>query len=205
MRRGPAVFLALGIGRRDGGHDAPEPSPASMRRSSLSSASSASASDVSSCDPPGRRAGVRSRDRRRAETRSDGQAISGIPQSWPPAGASPKRTREACRPSRRRRRRTSRFPASPCATRNAATGRFPLVIVSHGYDNEAVALSWLTENLASKGYVVAAIRHEDPPITDRSKFPEAAASPPARHRVRRRSLATLARRRRPHRSRRASR
>jgi alpha-beta hydrolase superfamily lysophospholipase len=33
-----------------------------------------------------------------------------------------------------------------------------------------VALSWLTENLASKGYVVAAIRHEDPMIGDRSTF-----------------------------------
>jgi predicted dienelactone hydrolase len=47
-----------------------------------------------------------------------------------------------------------------------------MVIVSHGYDNDAVLLSWLTENLASKGYVVAAIRHADPPITDGSKFPE---------------------------------
>lgn len=51
-------------------------------------------------------------------------------------------------------------------------GRFPLVVVSHGYDNATVALSWLTENLASKGYVVAAIRHADPPITDRSRFVE---------------------------------
>ena len=51
-------------------------------------------------------------------------------------------------------------------------GRFPLVIVSHGYSNADVAMSWLGENLASKGYVVAAIRHDDPPITDRSKFPE---------------------------------
>ena len=47
---------------------------------------------------------------------------------------------------------------------------FPLVIVSHGYSNDPVAMTWLTENLASKGYVVAAIRHEDPPITDRSKI-----------------------------------
>jgi predicted dienelactone hydrolase len=31
-------------------------------------------------------------------------------------------------------------------------------------------MTWLTENLASKGYVVAAIHHDDPPITDRSKF-----------------------------------
>mgnify|MGYP001025037085 CR=1 FL=1 len=54
----------------------------------------------------------------------------------------------------------------------ASAGRFPLVIVSHGYDNDAIAFSWLGENLASKGYVVAAIRHGDPPITDRSGFPE---------------------------------
>ena len=51
-------------------------------------------------------------------------------------------------------------------------GSHPLVIVSHGYSNATVAMSWLTENLASKGYVVAAIRHEDPPITDRSRFAE---------------------------------
>ncbi|GAC1330564.1 MAG: hypothetical protein NVSMB15_04240 [Steroidobacteraceae bacterium] len=43
----------------------------------------------------------------------------------------------------------------------------PLVIVSHGYSNDPAAMTWLTENLASKGYVVAAIHHDDPPITDR--------------------------------------
>ena len=43
----------------------------------------------------------------------------------------------------------------------AEAGRFPLVIVAHGYGNVTVAMSWLTENLASKGYVVAAIRHDD--------------------------------------------
>jgi predicted dienelactone hydrolase len=31
-------------------------------------------------------------------------------------------------------------------------------------------MSWLAENLASKGYVVAAPYHDDPPITDLSKF-----------------------------------
>jgi predicted dienelactone hydrolase len=51
-----------------------------------------------------------------------------------------------------------------------AGGGFPLVVVSHGYSNDPAAMTWLTENLASKGYVVAAIRHDDPPITDRSKF-----------------------------------
>jgi len=39
---------------------------------------------------------------------------------------------------------------------------YPLVIVSHGYGNVPAAMTWLTENLASKGYVVAAIRHSDP-------------------------------------------
>jgi predicted dienelactone hydrolase len=70
-------------------------------------------------------------------------------------------------------------PAAPAhfsipgiAVRNAApsgTGH-PLVIVSHGYSNDPAAMSWLTENLASKGYVVAAIHHDDPPITDRAQF-----------------------------------
>ena len=67
----------------------------------------------------------------------------------------------------------TRFTRPGIAVRDAkqSPGRFPLVIVSHGYDNESVLLSWLTENLASKGYVVAAIRHADPPITQREKFP----------------------------------
>lgn len=68
----------------------------------------------------------------------------------------------------------TQFTIPGIAVRDAkpAAGRFPLVVVSHGYSNETIALSWLTENLASKGYVVAAIRHADPPITDRSRFAE---------------------------------
>jgi predicted dienelactone hydrolase len=38
---------------------------------------------------------------------------------------------------------------------------FPLVIVSHGYPGSRYFLSYLTSNLASKGYVVAAIDHTD--------------------------------------------
>lgn len=38
----------------------------------------------------------------------------------------------------------------------------PLIIVSHGYSNNPAVMTWLTENLASKGYVVAAIHHRDP-------------------------------------------
>ncbi len=46
-------------------------------------------------------------------------------------------------------------------------GPYPLVIVSHGYsENAPAALSWITENLASKGYVVAAINHDDPSVSE---------------------------------------
>ena len=50
------------------------------------------------------------------------------------------------------------------AVRDAAPARgqaFPLVVVSHGYPGSRTFLSYLTENLASKGYVVAAIDHTD--------------------------------------------
>jgi len=38
---------------------------------------------------------------------------------------------------------------------------FPLVVVSHGYPGSRYFLTYLTENLASKGYIVAAIDHTD--------------------------------------------
>src|SRR5258708_7434001 len=38
---------------------------------------------------------------------------------------------------------------------------FPLVVVSHGYPGARTFLTYLTENLASKGYIVAAIDHTD--------------------------------------------
>ena len=52
-------------------------------------------------------------------------------------------------------------------------GGYPVVLVSHGYGNDPVMLSWLTENLASKGYVVVAISHNDPPYTESAKTPAA--------------------------------
>jgi predicted dienelactone hydrolase len=66
----------------------------------------------------------------------------------------------------------AQFSTPGIAVRDAppAGTAHPLVIVSHGYSNDPNAMTWLTENLASKGYVVAAIRHEDPPITDRTRF-----------------------------------
>lgn len=47
---------------------------------------------------------------------------------------------------------------------------FPLVIVSHGYPGSRVLLSYLTENLASKGYVVVAIDHTESTHGDTKGF-----------------------------------
>ncbi len=49
--------------------------------------------------------------------------------------------------------------------------RFPLVIVSHGYPGSRFFLTYLTENLASKGYVVAAIDHTDSVVGHVQPFP----------------------------------
>ena len=52
-----------------------------------------------------------------------------------------------------------------------STGQtFPLVIVSHGYPGSRYFLSYLSENLASKGYVVAAIDHTDSVFGDEKAF-----------------------------------
>lgn len=49
--------------------------------------------------------------------------------------------------------------------------RFPLVIVSHGYPGSRYFMTYLTENLASKGYVVAAIDHTDSVFGEIRPFP----------------------------------
>ena len=43
----------------------------------------------------------------------------------------------------------------------ATGGRLPLVVLSHGLGRWATAMSGMAENLASKGYVVASIDHDD--------------------------------------------
>jgi predicted dienelactone hydrolase len=59
------------------------------------------------------------------------------------------------------------------ALRNAkpdSGGSYPLVIVSHGYPGSRVLLTYLTENLASKGYVAVAIDHTDSTHADATSF-----------------------------------
>ena len=95
---------------------------------------------------------------------------------WYPAATTPQSARILYKATRPGEGQTGpvAFTIPGLAARDARplAGPFPLVIVSHGYSNATVAMSWLTENLASKGYVVAAIRHEDPSITDPQGFPE---------------------------------
>lgn len=54
---------------------------------------------------------------------------------------------------------------------NALKGnKFPLVVVSHGYVGSRYLMTYLTENLASKGYIVAAIDHTDSTFKDANAF-----------------------------------
>ena len=50
------------------------------------------------------------------------------------------------------------------------TAAYPLIIVSHGYPGTRYLLSYLCENLASKGYVVAAIDHTESTFQDATGF-----------------------------------
>ena len=49
-------------------------------------------------------------------------------------------------------------------------GKFPLIVVSHGYVGSRFLMTYLTENLASKGYIVAAIDHTDSTFKDANAF-----------------------------------
>ncbi|WP_424949383.1 alpha/beta hydrolase family protein [Deinococcus sp.] len=64
------------------------------------------------------------------------------------------------------------FPgrAARDAAPNATGGRYPLVIFSHGYPGSRYLMSYLAENLASKGYVVASIDHTDSTHADKAAF-----------------------------------
>ncbi|WP_407538798.1 dienelactone hydrolase [Deinococcus radiomollis] len=64
------------------------------------------------------------------------------------------------------------FPgrAARDAVPNPAGGKYPLVIFSHGYPGSRYLMSYLAENLASKGYVVASIDHTDSTHADKAAF-----------------------------------
>ncbi len=61
--------------------------------------------------------------------------------------------------------------AAQNASPNISEGKFPLIIVSHGYTGSRVLMTYLTENLASKGYIVAAIDHFESTHADAKGFP----------------------------------
>ena len=49
-------------------------------------------------------------------------------------------------------------------------GKYPLLIISHGYPGTRYMMSYLAENLASKGYVVASISHTESTVRDQAGF-----------------------------------
>lgn len=62
-------------------------------------------------------------------------------------------------------------------------GRFPLVVLSHGFGGSPQHLSYLGENLASKGYIVVGIDHADASYRDATDFQRAFAQA-VQHRAR---------------------
>lgn len=60
--------------------------------------------------------------------------------------------------------------ASRDAEPDLAEGPYPLLIVSHGYLGSRFLMSYLTENLASKGYIVVAIDHPESTHSNPGKF-----------------------------------
>ena len=51
-----------------------------------------------------------------------------------------------------------------------AEGRFPLIVISHGYPGNRFLMAHLGENLASKGYVAVAVDHADSTYSDQAAF-----------------------------------
>ena len=69
------------------------------------------------------------------------------------------------------------------AARDAApdlvAGGYPLIIVSHGYTGSRLIFTYLTENLASKGYVVVSIDHTESTFLDAAVTHSFFTSPPS--------------------------
>jgi len=64
----------------------------------------------------------------------------------------------------------TRLSGGACRDAVPAAGHFALVIVSHGYPGNRYLMAHLGENLASKGYIVAAIDHTDSTYDDQGAF-----------------------------------
>lgn len=56
------------------------------------------------------------------------------------------------------------------ANPDRSAGAFPLIILSHGFTGSRLLFTYLAENLASKGYVVASIGHTESTFEDAANF-----------------------------------
>lgn len=87
---------------------------------------------------------------------------------YPAAAAGPATTYHAPLPDEDGKDVVFTVPGIASTNAAPAKGRFPLVILAHGYSNSPEVLAWLGENLASKGYLVAAPAFHDPAISIRT-------------------------------------
>jgi predicted dienelactone hydrolase len=65
------------------------------------------------------------------------------------------------------------MPATAVPNATSVGTSHPVLIISHGSGNDPAMQSWIAENLATKGYVVVGIGHDDPPYGDRRRLLEA--------------------------------
>jgi predicted dienelactone hydrolase len=68
--------------------------------------------------------------------------------------------------------RSFTLPSTAISNAEADGAGHPVVIVSHGFANDPAMMSWMGENLATKGYVVVAIAHLDPGYTETNRLIE---------------------------------
>lgn len=67
-------------------------------------------------------------------------------------------------------RQSAQLTGRACRDAAPATGRFPLVILSHGYPGNRFLMSHLGETLASRGFVVVAADHPGSTYNDKAAF-----------------------------------
>lgn len=110
---------------------------------------------------------------------------------WYPAAAG---TPAGCRYDTLLRDGTTRITLHGSASAGAAPspGRFPLVVLSHGYPGNRLLLAHLAETLASRGYAVAAADHPGSTYDDQAAFAQTLYHRPLDQRLLLSALADLA-------------
>jgi predicted dienelactone hydrolase len=69
------------------------------------------------------------------------------------------------------------YPVARNAVLSPASRRYPLVVLSHGSTGDALAMMWLGDALAARGYVVAAVNHHGNTSAEKQLLPQGSFHP----------------------------